>query len=183
MPWYYTGVGSRETPEEILGVMTRLGVYMAQRGLILRSGGADGADTAFEKGCDQVNPKLKQIFLPWNNFSGRSAKETGVIVKIEPVIELQASEIAREIHPAWDTALTQGAKKLHTRNVYQVLGPNIKEPSMFLVGYAKLDKNGEPKGGTRTAIKLAEKFGVRNYNLFKQQDLDRVLKVLDDTGI
>lgn len=183
MPLYYTGVGSRETPPEILTVMTRLGVYLAQRGLVLRSGGADGADAAFEQGCDKVNPKLKQIFLPWDNFNKRTDRETGVIVKIDPHVEKQASKIAEEIHPAWNTALTQGAKKLHTRNVFQVLGPTINEPSNFLVGYATLDKNGQPKGGTRTAIKLAEKFNVRNYNLFKQEDLDRVLKLLEGCGI
>lgn len=45
---YYTGVGSRETPEEILKVMEDLAFNLRETGWILRSGGAEGADTAFE---------------------------------------------------------------------------------------------------------------------------------------
>lgn len=182
MPLYYTGVGSRKTPPEILDVMRKLGAYLAQRGIILRSGAADGADTAFEEGCDMVNRNLKQIFLPWNGFNNRTDREVGVITKIDPKIEAQAIKIAQEIHPAWD-ALKQGAKKLHTRNIYQGLGPEISRPSNFLVGYAELDKNGMPKGGTRTAIQLAVKYNIRNYNLFKKEDLQRVVKLLRECGI
>lgn len=178
MPLYYTGVGSRETPEDILQVMAKVAEYLARRGAVLRSGAADGADSAFERGCDKVNPSLKQIYLPWNGFNGRKANETGVIIKIDPAVQMEAAKIARETHPAWDSALSQGAKKLHTRNVYQVLGPTINEPSNFLIGYAKFDAKGQAKGGTRTAIKLAEKFNVRVYNLFKEEDLERITKLL-----
>ena len=49
---YYAGIGSRETPEPILDIMTKLSEYIyTKTDLTLRSGGADGADAAFMKGC------------------------------------------------------------------------------------------------------------------------------------
>ncbi len=72
----YTGVGSRETPEEIGKIMTLLASKLEREGWSLRSGAADGADTFFERGVS--NPNNKQVFIAWNGFSGRSDKEAGV---------------------------------------------------------------------------------------------------------
>ena len=52
---YYAGIGSRSTPSSILSIMTILGKTLAQNGYILRSGGAEGADKAFEIGCNEVS--------------------------------------------------------------------------------------------------------------------------------
>lgn len=46
----YTGIGSRETPYEIQDLMKRIAFKLAENGWLLRSGGAEGADTAFENG-------------------------------------------------------------------------------------------------------------------------------------
>jgi len=54
---YYAGIGSRSTPDNVLGIMEKLGIVLAKKGFILRSGGADGADKAFEKGCDLASTK------------------------------------------------------------------------------------------------------------------------------
>ena len=51
----YSGIGSRETPDNVLVVMEKLGAAFAKKGFVLRSGGADGADSAFERGCDSAN--------------------------------------------------------------------------------------------------------------------------------
>lgn len=56
----YTGIGSRETPPEIQEIMTNYARKLDKLGFILRSGGAMGADTAFEKGSTN-----KEIYLPW----------------------------------------------------------------------------------------------------------------------
>jgi predicted Rossmann fold nucleotide-binding protein DprA/Smf involved in DNA uptake len=47
---YYAGIGARSTPPQILSVMTRLASKLEGMGYTLRSGGAAGADTAFERG-------------------------------------------------------------------------------------------------------------------------------------
>jgi predicted Rossmann fold nucleotide-binding protein DprA/Smf involved in DNA uptake len=66
MTKYYAGVGSRQTPENILHLMTRIAMRMAELGWVLRSGGAKGADYAFEKGAGDK----KEIYLPWRGFGG-----------------------------------------------------------------------------------------------------------------
>lgn len=58
---YYTGIGSRETPEEVLSLFTIVGEFLAKKGYILRSGGAKGADKAFEVGCDKAKGKKETI--------------------------------------------------------------------------------------------------------------------------
>lgn len=167
----YTGVGSRETPGAILDVMQAAAYKLAAGGWTLRSGAAEGADQAFEAGCDRANGK-KEIFIAWDGFCGRRQGHNGV-VRLRECDEVGAYALAAQVHPAWDK-LKRGGQGLHARNCYQVLGANLSAPSKFLMAYATLDKHGEPKGGTRTAIKLAEKWGVQVINLYIEEDLQRV---------
>jgi len=50
---YYTGVGSREIPNEIIALMKRVSSKLSKSGWVLRSGGAVGADSAFESGANK----------------------------------------------------------------------------------------------------------------------------------
>lgn len=185
---FYTGVGSRETPTVVLDLMREMARIFAGKGLTLRSGAADGADQAFELGWldwyvkqtpwPGPGEQRAELYLPWNGFNKHddygcfsANMSLAILRKVS-----EAQEIAKSLHPAWDAVkkdgtpvLSQAAKKLHTRNVYQVLGQTLDEPSRFLVGYAKLDKQGNPKGGTATAMKLAERYGVTVYNLYKDE--------------
>lgn len=152
----YAGIGSRETPEEVLLKMEKIAFYLSQRyDALLRSGGAIGADSTFEAGCDRANGK-KEIFYAkeWQN-------------KIKPTKETweEAERIASKIHPAWDRC-NEYARKLHSRNCFQILGSGLGSPVDFVVCYAKEDKNGNPQGGTRTAIVLAREHSIPVYNLF-----------------
>jgi hypothetical protein len=69
-----TGIGSRDTPRDVLDTMTNLMYELHKDGWILRSGGASGADDAFEKGILNYTGKIEEdyaeIFIPWNNFLG-----------------------------------------------------------------------------------------------------------------
>jgi len=160
---YYTGIGSRETPTEILVVMYKIAKFLAEKGYTLRSGGADGADYhGFEVGCDSVNGN-KEIYLPWRGFNES---------KSELLWTQEAWDLAATIHPVWDR-LKLGAKQLHARNCHQVLGQDLKTPSLFLVCYTE---NGEQKGGTATALKLAEKNNVIIFNLGSKTGLTRLRK-------
>ena len=51
----YAGIGSRKTPNSILEEMTTLAKLLSNMGYTLNSGGAVGADTAFEQGADKKN--------------------------------------------------------------------------------------------------------------------------------
>lgn len=61
----YAGVGSRETPPQVLAVMRSAARVLASRGWILRSGGALGADSAFEAGAGL----LKRSTCPGRAFA------------------------------------------------------------------------------------------------------------------
>lgn len=182
---YYTGIGSRETPGAILDIMQACAVKLGEQGWTLRSGGADGADNAFELGwlgwyANETpwpqEPRV-EIYIPWYGFNkhDRDGLFGGVFgpQDIPDRLWKRAARIAEEIHPAW-ARLGQGAKKLHSRNVFQVLGKNLDTPSKFVLCYAKLDKRGEPKGGTRTAIKIAQEYGVEVINLYEDANIRRM---------
>ena len=148
---YYTGVGSRETPSEICTIFQEIGETLAKQGYILRSGAATGADTAFEVGCDIAKGK-KKIFIPWSNFN----KSTSTLIGANE----EALKIAEEVIPWWNT-LKKWPQILHGRNAYQVLGQDLNTPSDFVICWTD---GGKLIGGTRTAIKIAQKNNIRVYN-------------------
>lgn len=159
MTKYYAGIGSRSTPPEILAEMTRLGVALASRQYVLRSGRAVGADRAFEAGCDRIDVNLKQIWTPKYL-----------------AISQEAYDLAATIHPAWP-ACSDYAKACHARNCYQVLGETLDQPVEFVVCWTRCGSATEEAiryedgsglrrtGGTRTAILLALQRGIPVYNL------------------
>ena len=59
---YYTGIGARNTPDKVLDLFMNIAKYLATKDFTLRSGAANGADSAFEKGCDISNGS-KEIYL------------------------------------------------------------------------------------------------------------------------
>jgi hypothetical protein len=161
MSVYYAGIGSRETPDKILEFMTELGKYFSCKNYILRSGGAEGADSSFEKGCDLVNGN-KEIYLPWYKFNNSNSN---LVVK-----QGLAFEIAKQFHPYYDN-LSEGAKKLQARNTHQVLGLDFKTYSNFIICYTK---NGSGNGGTGQAIRIANHFNISVLDLGKYNSINEV---------
>lgn len=143
MPLIYTGIGSRETPNEILGLMTLIAKHMAKGGYLLRSGGAAGADTAFEQGAS-----AKEIYLPWERFNFNES----------PLYPPTAAalKLAEKFHPAWDR-LSRGGKLLMGRNSHQVLGQDLKTPTERIICWTKGAKG---EGGTGQAIRIARHHGI-----------------------
>jgi hypothetical protein len=119
----------------------------------LRSGAAEGADTAFEEGCDEAQGK-KEIFTPWAGYNGRPKSEFG-----EPP-EL-AYEVAERIHPAWHH-LKRGGRTLMARNCQQVMGQNLGSNVLFVLCWTKGGKGG---GGTGQAIRLAKALGIPVFDI------------------
>lgn len=155
----YAGIGSRETPDDVLRLMTRCAKRIeARHAMVLRSGGAEGADAAFERGT--IGPK--QIFLPWNGFNGRTIQR-GLL----GVNEKKAYEIAAKHHPAWNR-ISDTAKKLMARNTHQVLGATCVDPSAFVLCWTpdgSIGKTTAKTGGTGQAIRIAHAHGIPVFNL------------------
>lgn len=159
----YTGIGSRVTPSDYQCLMRDIARVLAERGYILRSGGADGADTAFEKGCDDKNGK-KEIYLPWKGFNGNKSK----LFEQLPY----AFELASQIHPAWDY-LKMPVKKLMARNCHICLGGLLETPSEFIICWTR---GGKTLGGTALAINLAKNNNIPIFNLAIEEDKKEFLQ-------
>lgn len=168
---YYTGIGSRETPNDIAQVVREIAFKLAQEGWTLRSGGAGGADTFFEEGCDDAGGE-KEIYIPWNGFSNRQKGEQGIYLLSDGAFR-HACSVVEQIHPA-PAKLTRGAYALHARNCYQVAGLHLHKKSQMLVCWAKTDKNGDPVGGTRTAWMYAKELGIKSFNLYNDAHFKRI---------
>lgn len=176
-PLAYTGIGSRKTPAGVIQLMQGTAGWLAARGFVLRSGGADGADMAFEIGAGD-GPK--EIYLPWRGFNGNRS----------PLFNLTngaaAAEIAATIHPAWPR-LKPSVQGLHTRNVYQVLGQDLADPAQFVVcwtpdGAQTEQERSADTGGTGTVIALAIRRGVPVINLARVGAMDRLTALVIGAG-
>lgn len=173
MTRYYTGVGSRETPCNVLARMEKAAAWLAGQGFVLRSGGADGADAAFEAGVQSVRGPA-DIYIPWPRFNDRPS----------PLCRPSeaAFEMAATVHPAWDR-LTRGARALHARNCHQVLGDDLATPSLFVLCWTSDGAEEEAHrtrdtGGTATAIVVAHRHGVPVFNLCNEDARPRLLAFL-----
>lgn len=167
----YAGIGSRKTPVSILEEMRGLAISMASLGILLRSGGALGADTAFQEGCREVSGPM-EIHLPWENYNGMRSGSRGpatFFVLEDP----QAMGMASSHHPAWRMC-SPGARKLHARNCHILLGPRLDDPVDFVVCWTSFGRNalGEPieTGGTAQGLRIARQWGIPIVNLGSAPD-------------
>lgn len=162
----YAGIGSRQTPPEVLGWMKQLAAYLGRRGCILRTGRVAGADTAFEKGADKVGGP-KEIFLPWPGFGNsarftvrdKKGKEHSPPCSLRPSVE--SFSIAAKHHPAWQ-ACSPGVQFLHARNCHILLGSDLSSLVSFVICATK---DGKVIGGTGQALRLALSHKIPVYNL------------------
>lgn len=159
----YAGIGSRATPPEVLSKMQEIAKFLAKKGFILRSGGADGADyDGFEVGCDKVNGE-KEIYLPWLGFNGSNSN----------LLWTQENwDLASQFHPHWNN-LKLGARQLMARNSAQILGAHNDRPCDFVICWTE---GGQMKGGTAQALRIAKHYKVKIFNLGEDKDLDKLRK-------
>ena len=169
---FYAGIGSRQTPVSTLDSMFDTARKLAKLGWTLRTGGATGADSAFLEGCKAAGGSY-ELWLPWKGFNSYT---------LGHFTDDCHDEVASHIHPLWSRGLRQGAKRLHSRNMGQILGADFNvqeivsvikgdksdtepgERSSFVLCWTPDGSIGEtssPKtGGTGTALRLAHLLGV-----------------------
>jgi hypothetical protein len=175
----YTGVGSRETPRDVGAIMHALAAALARAGWTLRSGGAPGADSDFEEGARTVPDAAMEIYLAWQGFNDNPSP----LFQSRP----EAFDIVKAVHPAWEQ-LSGAARKLHARNVFQVLGFSLDKPAKMTVCWTpdgceseKTRRRGT--GGTGTAIVLSERYKVPVFNLKNEESRVRLNALLTQHGV
>lgn len=182
---FYTGIGSRETPEEYLNIMTELSYYLNKKGWTLRSGGSWGADEAFQKSVTDYS----NIFLPTSYFRKNEGIKGVCISDKELIREAMYIVSKYNLHENWDNLLNSKggltSLQMHTRNVFQVLGTDLKSPSKFVVCYTRdkactLDEITKDTGGTRTALRLACHLNVNVFNIAREDHKLRIVNWIDE---
>ncbi len=153
---YYTGVGSRNTPKDVLCEIKEIATKLEIYGYHCRTGNAFGADKAFRDGTLDKTQFLS-VYTPDD-------------------CNEKALKMGARFHPGWQY-LSDFAKLLHARNGFQVLGPNLNDPSKLLVcwtpdGVEQGAKTSSKTGGTGQAIRIATAYKVPVFNL-KNKDAQK----------
>ena len=162
---YYTGVGSRAISQELKARCMLKAAELDEKGYILRSGGAEGADTGFSLGAQR-----KEIYVPWMSFTENDKlDQIYPPVHLSPALWEEAIEILKQINldkgHLYHILNKRSYTALHTRNVFQVLGADLESPSDFLWFCSPTDLLGAPIGGTKTAWLVAQHFEVPCYQI------------------
>lgn len=176
---YYAGIGSRKTPTDIRNLMTNIAKKLEIKNYILRNGGADGADDAFEAGANK-----KEIYLPSFSFNYRKANKDGYIDVNRLDNYKRAKKIAKTFHPSF-YSLSDYAVKLMTRNTYQVMGKDLKTYSSFIIcwtpdGCVTDEKRSIKTGGTGQAISIADNLSIPVFNLHRKDHRERIIKFVNN---
>lgn len=136
----YAGIGARDTPLDVLILMTTLARHLEHRkGFLLRSGGARGADIAFCRGI---------------------AIATNVEVFYAQDATPEAFDHAAKFHPNW-AACDSFAQALHARNSMILLGRHLNDPVNFIVCWTA---GGAVIGGTGQALRIAKAYEIPVFN-------------------
>lgn len=169
----YAGIGSRETPKEILELMTKAAAWLEGKGYTLRSGAAAGADTAFENGVESK----KQIF---KGFDKVGQKEIAIAHELYPDLQgamdrartkkiekkLKAGASQEEAEKAGERS-AWAIQNLMARNTNQIFGAKLDTPVDFVLFYAEENPKNKlrPKGGTGQAVEMARRKGIPTINM------------------
>jgi len=176
MSRFYTGIGSRNIPPVVYSKLKTVGAFLAERGFTLRSGAAKGADTAFEDGCDVVEGS-KEIYLPWKGFN----KHDSDLYFLTP----EATILAGEYYGSSWPHVSKTTRQFMTRNMYQVTGFNLDEPSELIIcwtpdGCRNRSERSKRTGGTGQAISYGSSINVPIFNIFNKEDELRLIDLLTE---
>lgn len=182
MEKFYAGIGSREIPSNVHKLINKISKRLCEDGYTLRSGGANGADTAFEEYSNRSN-----IYLPYDRFNGRIADNKNYF-KIDENTEDHYDALYSLKYHKYGSSLTGAPKKMMIRNYYQVCGHNKLPHSSFIICWTKDGADGKvvtttkETGGTGQAIRIATALDIPVFNLnsgeLKYRHIDDIFTII-----
>ena len=185
----YAGIGSRETPQEVLDLMTQAAKYLDGLGYTLNTGKTyptslndyfiktvhKGNKQAAEKAFKAKQAETERLTKLYGNrvgmdeegadraFSAGTSKKN--LFSPRDKVGDREMKVGEEIHPNW-SALSSGAAKLMARNTNQVFGAKLDTPVDFVLFYAQeVAGSIRPKGGTGQAVEMARRKGIPTINM------------------
>jgi hypothetical protein len=162
-------IGSRKTPIHILGWMKNTGAEIVNRGHIVVSGNAPGADQAWAAGGNFFDPAKVELCLPWAAFEHGVIHPDNVVYAFpdEPIAKREHYyKLAQDNHTRWYYC-TEPAKKLLARNAMIVSRVD------FVLGYLC------ETGGTRHAFRIAKALGLPTFDVAREEvrhTVERLIK-------
>ena len=155
----YAGIGARQTPQDILRYMSDQARILEGKGLILRTGDANGADKAFRDAA-----KHKLVYTPNQPIEQWARDEVSVLCDTEY------------------NQMNEHTRNLLARNMYQLFGSgaskSTKQPSKFVLYWSLPSPQWDTgvhtnnyyncSGGTRYAVRAACNAGIPTFNLYNQ---------------
>lgn len=171
----YAGVGSRRTPAHVLEAMSSIAELLGNHGFALSTGGADGADTAFETGALRTDAPIT-VHTPWpgyNDYRPPRDDEADIDVVHPGPDDLLGGvpylDLARRHHPFWDRC-GRGARALFLRNISILAGARrpdgtLQPPAFVLAWTPNGLARGRDAGGTGHTLRAAAALRIPVLNL------------------
>lgn len=157
-------IGSRETTPEIEAVMEKIGRMIVRRGGYISSGNALGADAAYARGANEIDPTHVILYLPWSTYNDELIVEGNRVTweeKPEWVV------VAERHHPRF-AYLKRGAKAMMIRNAGILSRANAC--------IALLNPNKIGGGGTGHGWRIAGEMGIPRMDLGSSSCTARALQ-------
>lgn len=161
------GIGSRQTPPEILAEMKKIGQWARQNKIVVNSGHADGADWAFEQGAQEYCT----AFVPWRGFNIHLRSKASIVV-YNPTEEAMKSVFFYHPYPR---SLSKTVQLIMARNWAQVMGQDDKTPVNAVICWTR---DGKEEGGTSQAMRIAKNKGIPIYNMAEYQTAKEIINLL-----
>lgn len=171
-------VGSRTASEEDCDLLYEASLALLRAGWKGVSGGAEGPDDTLTLAIRQyiseiwstateIRPsRIGEIHIPWEGFNNLKHGDLyGCVIgpKHRPDNVLLDAVVALARGGLFN--LTEGGRKLHQRNVYEILTKTLQDPVDILLLSAPKGMGNTVKGGTATAYVLAKALGIPTINL------------------
>ena len=185
----YAGVGSRRTPPEILDAMIDIAQTLGDAGTALSTGGADGADKAFETGALRTDAPIT-IHTPWPGYNGyRPGRQPDTDIDVvhpslaDTIQGHPYADLAREHHPHWNRC-RRGARALFVRNVSILAGAldddGQMRPVHAVIAYTPNGLSvGRDAGGTGHTLRTAAFLDIPCVNLSPRTPPEQNAAALD----
>jgi hypothetical protein len=162
------GIGSRQTPKYILDWMAEMGAELVRQGWTVVSGNADGADSAWARGANSVDPAKLELWLAWKTKRGLvEGNDVRVFCELPKEEQERYIDIVRKLHPAWQYV---------SDNAALLLGRNAKiiEKVEVVFGYTPF----KDRGGTMMGYKLAEQWDIPHFDVAEAELRQKLLENL-----
>lgn len=164
------GIGSRELGMREAARCYYFGLLFADYGWGFRTGRARGADERFAFGY-RLGFGVPQYCVPWDSYNlaevDACRPPAYSLDRLDPAARDRLCDLVRTLHPAGPN-LTNGAMRLHARNIIILLGPNLDDPVKAVFALPRLSGH---LGGTGFGMQLARHYDIPLFDLRKPSEV------------